>query len=128
MSNDEDWEDISRNIKPLTIKKRVYSSSIGAKNIKAVNKNRLSYVRNSIDLHGLTEDEAYRVVKDFLEYHYTNGAKKVSIITGKGNVLRNVVPKWLASPKMAHIVSAFTHPDIKYGGEGVLQVNLKKVR
>lgn len=93
-----------------------------------------------IDLHGLTLDDACRVVDDFLREHQLRGSRCVLVITGKGQnspagrgVLREGVPEWLVRGPSARRVLAFVTARPCDGGVGALYVLLrnrssKKVR
>jgi DNA-nicking Smr family endonuclease len=89
-----------------------------------------------IDLHGMTQTEAYTALRSLLQRSQANGAKFVLVITGKGlpnpainerGVLRRQVPLWLALPEFRRYVVGFhvAHPG--HGGEGALYVRLRKV-
>ena len=66
-----------------------------------------------MDLHGLRQDQAHGVLRQFLFNAQGSGAKLVLVITGKGGrsqdlaswhsetgVLRRSVPQWLRAPEM----------------------------
>jgi DNA-nicking Smr family endonuclease len=81
-----------------------------------------------LDLHGLTGDEAYEAVMDFLQESAGKKLKKVLIIHGKGNhssdepVLKRVVKACLeASPHAGRS----GHPGRVFGGTGATWVVLK---
>lgn len=82
-----------------------------------------------IDLHGMTQERAHRVLLNFVFQQYFAGSKMVLVITGKGRmnegVLRNAVPRWLREPQLAEFVSAFRVSHIAHGGEGALYVRLR---
>ena len=82
-----------------------------------------------IDLHGMTQDRAHRVLQDFVFQQYHAGSKIVLVITGKGRpeegILRNAVPRWLREPQIAEYVSAFRVSHSAHGGEGALYVRLR---
>jgi DNA-nicking Smr family endonuclease len=69
-----------------------------------------------IDLHGMTQTEAYTALRSLLQRSQANGAKFVLVITGKGlpnpainerGVLRRQVPLWLALPEFRRYVVGF---------------------
>ncbi|MCB1501814.1 MAG: Smr/MutS family protein [Bauldia sp.] len=90
-----------------------------------------------IDLHGMTQDAAYRRLHRFLETARADGARMVLVITGKGGpaepgshgtgrgVLRRAVPEWLRSPAYTPLVSGYHSAGPRHGGEGALYVRLR---
>ena len=89
-------------------------------------------IEASIDLHGLTQDEAYQVLSNFLYNSRTEGLRSVLVITGKGvggrGVLRASVPKWLNEGNNQQMIRAFSYAAPKDGGEGALYVLLKRIK
>ena len=87
-------------------------------------------IQASIDLHGMTQEEAFATLGNFLMRQVQAGHRHVAVITGKGRagegVLRRAVPQWLELPQFRPFVAAITHATPKKGGEGVLHVLLKK--
>jgi DNA-nicking Smr family endonuclease len=90
-----------------------------------------------IDLHGMTQTEAYAALRNLLQRAQANGAKFVLVITGKGlpngslngrGVLRRQVPQWLASPEFRRYVAGFDIAHTGHGGEGALYVRLRKAQ
>ena len=83
-----------------------------------------------IDLHGMTQDQAYRMLAEFLARSRTAGMRMVLVITGKGRfaegILRQAVPYWLREPQLAVHVSAFRSAHVTHGGEGALYVRLRR--
>lgn len=86
----------------------------------------------TVDLHGLTEDEAYRLLLRRLEAARVHGKRRVVVITGKGRggegALRRALPRWLESPRFVPVVSAFTQAHARHGGEGAFYVLIRKSR
>lgn len=88
-----------------------------------------------LDLHGMTQEQAHRALVRFIERGYHEGRRHVQIITGKGTrlsgeigVLRQKVPQWLNQPELRAKVIAFTYAPKNQGGEGALNVLLKRWR
>jgi DNA-nicking Smr family endonuclease len=92
-----------------------------------------------LDLHGLTQAEAYDALLHFLRGRQVRGAKVVLVITGKGargggdphgerGVLKRMVPLWLRLPELRAFVIGFESAAIGHGGEGALYVRLRKGR
>ena len=83
-----------------------------------------------LDLHGMTQEQAYGALHRFIRMAYGNGARTVLVITGKGRVggggvLRRMVPLWLEDGELRGIVLAATPAHAKDGGEGALYVRLR---
>jgi DNA-nicking Smr family endonuclease len=79
-----------------------------------------------LDLHGCTQEQAHRLLEDFVAAAHAKGKRCLLVITGKGSragqsegVLKQKVPQWLQN---AHPAAA------KHGGSGALYVYLKRVR
>lgn len=91
-----------------------------------------------IDLHGMTQARAHRMLIAFLHRAHGDGATFVLVITGKGKVatssdgergvLRRQVPHWLALPELRGLVVGFEPAHIGHGGEGALYVRLRRAR
>ena len=95
-----------------------------------------------LDLHGLKEREAHRVLLTFLKAAASRGLPSVLVVTGKGKktdthepftmeegrrgVLKAAVPRWLREPDMAVFVSQ-TRPAPRHkGGEGAMILTIRK--
>ncbi|EGP09394.1 Smr protein [Bradyrhizobiaceae bacterium SG-6C] len=89
-----------------------------------------------LDLHGMTQSRAHRVLRDFLHHAQDDGLSVVLIITGKGKsgsesergVLRRQVPQWLSLPEFRGLVIGFNEAHIGHGGEGALYVRVRRAR
>ena len=90
-----------------------------------------------LDLHGMTQTKAHRVLLNFLYHAQTDGMSVVLVITGKGRtvgpesergVLRRQVPQWLGLPEFRSFVIGFDEAHIGHGGEGALYVRIRKSR
>jgi DNA-nicking Smr family endonuclease len=89
-----------------------------------------------LDLHGMTQVRAHRVLGDFLHRAHADGLTFVLVITGKGKtgaesergVLRRAVPQWLALPEFRTVVVGFEEAHIGHGGEGALYVRIRRMR
>ena len=82
-----------------------------------------------IDLHGMTEDQAYIHLKSALALAYENNVRVVVVITGKGRsgegLLKRRVPYWLEDDCAAWI-TAYQTALQKDGGAGALYVTLRR--
>ena len=87
-------------------------------------------IEGRIDLHGLTRDEAYGRLHDFMSISRAIGRRTVLVITGKGfageGVLRREVPQWLATAPFRTMVAGVEPAARQHGGEGALYVRLRK--
>ncbi len=91
-----------------------------------------------LDLHGLTQEQAYHRLHIFLNNAQSLGKKRILIITGKGKsnepnilwyeeigVLRRMVPQWLETPPNKALVASYQTAHPRLGGEGALYVLLR---
>ena len=89
-------------------------------------------IQARLDLHGLTQSEAFVALHGFIDKSRGSGRRSVLIITGKGpvseggGVLRRAVPRWLHEPPLREAVIAVRSAQPKDGGEGALYVLLRK--
>ena len=101
---------------------------------------------SKLDLHGLTEAVAHRVLTAHLHAAHLRGDRLVLVITGKGarakpdapfdlelaarsrGVLARVVPRWLGEPQFARLIASTRGAHRRHGGEGALYVYLRKNR
>lgn len=90
-----------------------------------------------LDLHGMTQMRAHRVLYGFLQRAHHDGLTFVLVITGKGKVggpesergvLRRQVPEWLSLPEFRSLVVGFEEAHIGHGGEGALYVRVRRAR
>jgi DNA-nicking Smr family endonuclease len=90
-----------------------------------------------LDLHGMTQAEAYDALFGFLRAKQSRGAKLVLVITGKGargeesggrGVLKRMVSLWLGLPEFRGLVIGFERAAASHGGDGALYVSLRRVR
>jgi DNA-nicking Smr family endonuclease len=93
-----------------------------------------------LDLHGMTQDEAHRVLEAFVASRYAADRRNLLIITGKGfnpaarepdaaaGVLRRMVPRWLNELPTRRKVLTWHAAQPKDGGDGALYVLLRKRR
>lgn len=89
-------------------------------------------IEGRIDLHGMTQEQAYRALASFLPRMRRAGARCVLVITGRGlrsgGVLRQMVPRWLDTPGLREMVLTWAPARIEHGGEGALYVLLRRRR
>lgn len=93
-------------------------------------------IARRLDLHGLRQEEAHRVLLGFLTEAQSRGDRIVLVITGKGasdapgerGVLRRAVPQWLRLPEFRALVAGVSEANLGHGGAGALYVHVKRRR
>lgn len=86
----------------------------------------------SLDLHGLTQNQAFAMLHGFLARARQKGLRHVLVITGKGTsygsdgALRRAVPIWLRGPELKDLASGFKPAARGHGGDGALYIRLRK--
>jgi DNA-nicking Smr family endonuclease len=89
-------------------------------------------VEDTLDLHGYRQEEAHRVLRNFLMRAQSRGVKLVLVVTGKGRtaaepgVLRRAVPLWLEATDLRSVVVGFGEATATHGGSGALYVRLRR--
>ena len=97
-----------------------------------------------LDLHGLSLNQANKVVKKFIIESFEDGYKKLLIITGKGlrskvhknpyiseqmNVLKYSVPEFIKNDEdLLEKINRISAADLKDGGEGAFYIFFKRVK
>jgi DNA-nicking Smr family endonuclease len=89
-----------------------------------------------LDLHGLTQREAYAALLQFLRTASARDARLVLVITGKGartgegerGVLKRKVPQWLGLPEFRMLVIGFEDAHVAHGGDGALYIRIRRTR
>ena len=95
-----------------------------------------------LDLHGLSLNQANKIVKKFIIESFEKGYKKILIITGKGlkskvhknpylseqmNILKYSVPEFIKNDEnLFEKINRISTADLKDGGEGAFYIFLKK--
>ncbi|MBM3610468.1 MAG: hypothetical protein FJX18_02945 [Alphaproteobacteria bacterium] len=95
-------------------------------------------IEGRLDLHGLTQNQAYDRLVRFMTVAVQKRYKLILVITGKGvskkensstdepyGVLRKNVPFWLSNKQIFPFVQSVSVANIQDGGEGALYVFLK---
>ena len=97
-----------------------------------------------LDLHGLSLNQANKIVKKFIIESFEKGYKKILIITGKGlkskvhknpylseqmNILKYSVPEFIKNDEdLFEKINRISTADLKDGGEGAFYIFFKKVK
>ena len=80
----------------------------------------------------MNQEQARRVLGDFLRRAQGDGYRAALVITGKGisgeGVLRRHVPAWLAEPALSGVVAGASPAHPRHGGDGALYVALKRLK
>ena len=97
-------------------------------------------VEAKLDLHGITVNEAYEKVRNFVFESYHQKKRCIIIVTGKGyqkedddifssrGVLREKVPEWLNAFDVRPLILSISNPPEKLGGRGALYIILRRHR
>jgi DNA-nicking Smr family endonuclease len=84
----------------------------------------------TIDLHGLTQNEAFGKLLIFFERCQSENIKRVTVITGgnamKKSILRSSFQKWIKESFGNYIVSC-SQAKIWHGGQGAFYLILKSI-
>ena len=105
-------------------------------------KNNRFHITKSLDLHGLTLDEANIKVENFITDCFDRKVSKVIIVTGKGlhsqndkdpyisekfGILKNSVPDFIKNnPSLMAKIKSITSAELSDGGSGAFYIFLKK--
>lgn len=97
-------------------------------------------IEKRLDLHGLTEKEAFIAVDDFIRSAYIKKLRCVLIVTGKGinkdntpwydkkGILKLAVPNWLNGSELRPLILSFSYARPEDGGDGALYVLIRRNR
>jgi DNA-nicking Smr family endonuclease len=98
---------------------------------KKLAKKRMS-IDGQIDLHGMTQEQAYHSLLRYLQNAQRNNNSIILVITGKGvqgqGVLRQMVPQWLQNEPFLELTNGFRHAHVYHGGTGALYVRIRKYK
>ncbi len=125
-----EWEKCVLNVKKNNQNKKVCAHKIIESPTLSISRNHTSNEEAQLvlDLHGYTQDTAYEALAKFIKQNYINKNRELLVITGKGSgVIQTCVYKWLQHSEVSKYVLHFQYASQKHGGEGALQVLLKKV-
>ncbi|MEP7209449.1 MAG: Smr/MutS family protein [Alphaproteobacteria bacterium] len=89
-------------------------------------------VEARLDLHGHTQDTAFRELAGFLLTQRAIGARCVLVITGKGRlgsgVLRSRFFDWIGSAEIRPLLAGYSRAHVRHGGDGAFYLLLKAKR
>lgn len=95
-------------------------------------------IERRLDLHGLTEKEAFSAVEDFVRNAYLQKLRCVLIVTGKGiireddawyekkGILREALPSWLNNPELRPLILSICQAKPEDGGNGAFYLLLRR--
>ena len=119
---------------------KINSPNMDKKNFKKLVKGKME-IEGTIDLHGLTADQAKIKLITFINHSYSLGKRLIIVITGKGKhkgfdefqrpingVLRQNLPEWLSGPSVSNKVLQVTQAQPRHGGAGAFYVYLRRQR
>ena len=127
--------------------KKDWKNFIGGKE-KLLDKDKFMFRKNvnlnlfeTIDLHGLSLDDANKKIDEFIRKCFANKIKKIIVITGKGkrsqtindpyiskdlSILKNSVPEFIKSnPNLMKMIKNLEEAKIEDGGSGAFYIFLK---
>jgi DNA-nicking Smr family endonuclease len=76
----------------------------------------------------MTQDRAYRALIGFLIKAQSDNKRVALVITGKGGVLRGMLPLWLGQADLRSLVSGLSEAHARHGGSGAFYVSLRRRR
>ena len=119
-----------------------HPKNIYDKDVNFVKQNTAVNKIKKLDLHGLSLNQANKIVKKFVIDSFEEGYKKLLIITGKGlrskvhknpylseqmNVLKHSVPEFIKNDEdLFDKISRMSKANPKDGGEGAFYISLKQ--
>ena len=87
-------------------------------------------VEATLDLHGMTQDEAHLALSRFIAASRAGGRRCLLVVTGhgrtSGGVLKAAVPRWLDEPDLRRQVLMIAPARPPDGGHGALYVLLRR--
>ena len=88
-------------------------------------KSRNNGLRRRLDLHGMTIQQAFHRVNQFVDEHFSEGSYSVTVITGKGGKIADEFPAWCGNlPQIRSI-----EPMVDAAGEiGSWTIYLRKIK
>ena len=129
----KDWKNF------LSSKDKIYNKDLSLDK----KKNNKELIK-SIDLHGLSLENANKVVNDFINKCFHNNINRIIVVTGKGlrskntdnpyvskdlSILKYSVPEYIKSNiNLMKMIKNIKEADIKDGGSGAFNIYLKKIK
>lgn len=89
-------------------------------------------IEATLDLHGKTEEQAFKTFCGFIESAHMQGKRLVLVITGRGRagegVLRRALPVWVENTAMKARIISYCKAAVPHGGDGAFYLQLRKNR
>ena len=127
MLSEEDklvWNEYVKKVKPLKRRKDSKISSFFSLPHLFLRKQHAD-LPNTLDLHQMTLDEAFNVFVKFLNIHFNQKTKKITVITGRGKddrgQLKKEFPMWLENDVFKNKINSFSMKN-----EGSFEIELRK--
>ena len=114
---------------------------VSNKDFKINKKNIKENTERIIDLHGISLENANKIVEGFINNSYQEGIKKVIVVTGKGtrsktannpylsrdlSILKHSVPEFIKSnSSLMNKIKQISEANIEDGGSGAFYIYLK---
>ena len=105
-------------------------------------KEKLKRKNISFDLHGYSLDDANKKIDELINYSFSNGIRKLTIVTGKGihsqnekdpyvskdlGILKYSVPEYIKNNNyLMNMINEIKDANIEDGGSGAFYILLKK--
>jgi DNA-nicking Smr family endonuclease len=88
----------------------------------------------TLDLHGMTQEQAFKALKRFISTCHKQRNRFVLVITGKGKtspetpqgVLKKCFQEWMVHPTFSKYVISISQALQEHGGAGAFYIHLKK--
>ena len=129
----KDWKNF------LSSKDKIYNKDLSLSQ-KNINKELVK----TIDLHGLSLENANKVINDFINKCFHNNINRIIVVTGKGlrssnadnpyvsknlSILKYSVPEYIRSNiNLMKMIKNIQEADIKDGWSGAFNIYLKKIK
>ncbi len=141
------WQAVTKTVKPY--QKKATSTSVKllsqvkktpkstAKPALTLSRSATPVIEAKLDLHGMTQDKAFKSLHRFIEKAIAHGYKRIIVITGKGasktaageqGVLQRMVPLWLETGVLAPYVRRISQAAKEHGGTGALYIDLRPAK
>ena len=129
----QDWQDFTSNKDRLPNKDFNFNQ----------NKNEKEIIK-TIDLHGISLENANNVIEEFITKCFENNVSKIIVITGKGlrsksdenpyiskdlSILKHSVPNFIKSKQnLMKVIKNMKEANVEDGGQGAFYIFLKKIK
>ena len=129
----KDWKNF------LSSKDKIFN-----KDLSLSQKNTNKELVKTIDLHGLSLENANKVINDFINKCFHNNINRIIVVTGKGlrsnnidnpyvskdlSILKYSVPEYIKSNiNLMKMIKNIKEADTKDGGSGAFNIYLKKIK